>query len=516
MSMNSRAAISFVALGAMALGYFGGRPLLEKMEYARAAADVQSTRQELSSVEDLSTVFRHVGKVVEPSVVKIEAHKTVKPDSSADSPDEQLRRFFEDHGGPEFHVPTPQPYEEIGTGSGVIMETDGTYGYILTNNHVAGDTTSIEVTLADGRVIHNADCKVLGADPRSDLAVVRIKSDRLIPAAWGNSDELEPGDWVLAFGAPFGYVGSMTHGIVSALQRTQVGIIPQGYEDFIQVDAPINPGNSGGPLVNIHGEVVGINTAIATHDGGFQGIGFAIPSNQAKPVYESLKEHGSVVRGWLGISMHNVSEDPDLASSFGYTGTKGVVVDEVAPSGPCAGKLLHGDIIVGFNGQDVTDNQQLRNLVADAAPNSKTTLKVFRDGATQDVDIVLGVQPKDMEAAFQPGAPTPAQPGIAQAASGEVLGMTLTDLDKDTATKLGIVDGALVTDVKQDSVAFKKGIQPGDVITEVFKTPIHNAQDAITALKDADLTKGVRLYVVSKDPDGNQFSRFMFLKNEDQ
>src|SRR5262249_11809160 len=155
-------------------------------------------------------------------------------------------------------------------------------------------------------------------DPKSDLAVVQIKADRLIPAKWGNSEELEKGDWVMAFGAPFGYVGSMTHGIVSALNRSDVIQDRNAYEDFIQVDAPINPGNSGGPLVNIHGEVVGINTAIATVSGGFQGIGFAIPSNEAKTIYASLKEHGKVTRGWLGISISDVAKDLDTAKYYGF------------------------------------------------------------------------------------------------------------------------------------------------------------------------------------------------------
>src|SRR5205814_1633677 len=183
------------------------------------------------------------------------------------------------------------------------------------NNHVAGGASEMTVTLSDGREIKGA--KLLGADPKSDLAVVQIKADHLISAKWGDSDTLAKGDWILAFGAPFGYVGSMTHGIVSALNRSNVGILDRqnGYENFIQVDAPINPGNSGGPLVNLKGEVVGINTAIASRSGGFQGIGFAIPSNQAKPIYGILRDKGKVTRGWLGISISDVSKSHELAKS---------------------------------------------------------------------------------------------------------------------------------------------------------------------------------------------------------
>ena len=296
---------------------------------------------------------------------------------------DQLRRFFRDHGLAMCRISISpnnngddngdQGLEEDGTGSGVIMDVDNGYGYILTNNHVAGDGSEIfEITLADGRVLHKDDCKLMGADPKSDLAVVQVKADRLIPAHWGNSDDLEKGDWVMAFGSPFGYVGSMTHGIVSALNRTSV--IPDktnDYENFIQVDAPINPGNSGGPLVNIHGEVVGINTAIATVSGGFQGIGFAIPSNQAKVVYASLKEHGKVVRGWLGVGIRNVSDDPDIAKSFGYQGDTGVLVSQTIPNTPAYGKLLHGDIVTQVNGQPVNDMTQLRNRIAADCPRTR-------------------------------------------------------------------------------------------------------------------------------------------------
>jgi serine protease Do len=512
--LRSRMVVGLFALMAMAAGYFGGRPLLERVQFARAEADVQATRQQLSTVEDLSTVFRHIDKVVEPSVVQIDVKKTIHQDSQA-GPDDDLRRFFEEHGMPNF-PDNNAPQEEIGTGSGVIMDAGDGYGYILTNNHVAGGASTIDVLLSDGRTIHNKDVTLVGADPKSDLAVVKIKADRLIPATWGNSDELEVGDWVMAFGSPFGYVGSMTHGIVSALKRDRVGIIMggEGYEDFIQVDAPINPGNSGGPLVNIRGEVVGINTAIATRSGGFQGIGFAIPSNDARTVYNSLKEHGSVVRGWLGVSLHNVTDFPDEAKSFGYTGTDGVIIEAVAPDGPAAGQLQAGDIVEGFNGQSIGNDQQLRFMVAATTPGAKTDIKVFRDGKDQDLAVTIGTQPTDMEAAMDKGGAGGESGNPGEAPSSQVLGMTLGTLDKDTAQKLNIDSGAIITDVAHGSVAEKVGLLPGDVITMVFRTPIHNAADAVGALTTADLNKGVRLYVVSRDEQtGHVLSRFVFLQN---
>ena len=509
--------VSVLSLAAIAAGYFGGRPLLERVQFDRAEADVQSTRQQLSTVEDLSTVFRHVGEVVGPSVVEIQVHKTVKQPRMGMNGfgDDQLRKFFQDHGFGDMNPGDngngngnnndEQDLQEIGTGSGVIVETDGTYGYVVTNNHVAGDSTSMEVTLADGRKITGSDVKLLGADPKSDLAVVQIKADRLIPAQWGNSDDLEKGDWVMAFGAPFGYVGSMTHGIVSALNRNDIEGT-QDYENFIQVDAPINPGNSGGPLVNIHGEVIGINTAIATVSGGFQGIGFAIPSNQAKTIYGELKSHGKVVRGWLGIGIADVTDEAQVAKYLGYQGTTGVLVTQTYPGTPAAGKLFHGDIITALNGQPISNKDQLRNIVADTAPDTTITLQVFRNGKQENVQITLGNQPEDIASVIGNGENDANQgPGM-ESQSPEALGMSLKSLDADTAQSLGLTgvrSGAVITAVQKDSVAAQAGLQEGDVITEVGRTPVHNAQEAIEALKKVDISKGVPLYIATRE--GSQF-----------
>jgi serine protease Do len=519
--MRSGFGVAMLSLSALAAGYYGGRPLLEHVEFARAEADVDSTRQQLSTVEDLSTVFRHVGKVVEPSVVNIRVHKTVKENRSR-LPEEQLRRFFQQHGGdmPDFgnngdSDNGDQDMEEIGTGSGVIMDVEGGSGYILTNNHVAGDATEMEVTLSDGRKFSGHDVKLLGADAKRDLAVVQVKADRLIPAKWGDSDELEKGDWVMAFGSPFGYVGSMTHGIVSALNRNQVIPDRQDYENFIQVDAPINPGNSGGPLVNMHGEVVGINTAIATVSGGFQGIGFAIPSNDAKVVYTALREHGKVVRGWLGVSIKSVSDDPDTAKYYGYQGDTGVLVVQTFPGTPASGKLHHGDVIVGFNGQPVTDVSQLRNRVADSEPNAPVTLRVFHDQKEQDVRITLGEQPEDVTAMLGHGDNS-AQNGSTDESTEapQAYGMSFKTLDSDTATSLGIGDvksGVVITNVAKGSAAAEAGLQKGVVITEIGRMPVHNAQEAADMLNKVDPSKGVPLYVVTREG-----SQFVFLKGDSQ
>jgi serine protease Do len=522
---RSSLSVAVLSVGAIAAGYFGGRPLLERYEFARAESQVNDTRQQLNTVEDLSTVFRHVGKVVEPSVVNIKVHKLVKETSSA-VPRDELRKFFQDRG--QYDVPfnfnfgdgnggaDEGPAEQIGEGSGVIMDVSDGYGYILTNNHVAGGASKIEVTLADGRTVSGTDVKVLGADPKSDLAVVQIKADRLIPAQWGDSDQLEKGDWIMAFGSPYDYIGSMTHGIVSALNRTSVVADANEYQDFIQVDAPINPGNSGGPLVNIRGEVVGINTAIATTSGGFQGIGFAIPSNEARQVYGSLKEHGKVIRGWLGVQIEDASKEIKSLNYFGYKGTNGVLVNRVYPGTPAYGKLHHGDVITAYNGKPVSDTLQLRSMVAATQPNTNVTLTVFHDEKNPDqkVDITLGSQPEDLNA-FASGNPNGSSDdnGAGQTeTSNKIAGITLGNLDDKTAEQLGVgnIKGAVITDVDAHSPAADAGLAPGMVITMVGKTEVHNTDEAMDALKKADLKQGIPLYVTFREG-----SRFVFLQSDD-
>jgi serine protease Do len=510
-----RLSVVVAACSVMALagGFFGGSSLFQKMEYARAAQDVETNRADLQQAEDLSSVFRHVGKVVGPSVVSINVHKTIK---NAAPPDD-LRRFFQGIPGMPPDGPGGAPdgngnLEEEGTGSGVVMEVDGSTAYILTNNHVAGDADSIEITLADGRQIKNG--KLLGADAKSDLAVVKIEADGLIAAKWGDSGQLEKGDWILAFGSPFGYVGSMTHGIVSALDRNDVGLLgKQGYEDFIQVDAPINPGNSGGPLVNLHGEVVGINTAIASQDGGFQGIGFAIPSNAAKWVYTELKANGKVTRGWLGVGIGDVAVPENLktAKTFGYTGSTGVLVQQIFSNTPASDKLKEGDIITALNGKTLDTSLDLRNTIAKIAPGTEVTLTVFRDGKSQDVKLTLGTQPEDVLAAAgqnENPAPAPANPGASVAS----IGITVQTMTPQLATKYGQAvprrgngGGAIVTAVTKNSLAATAGLEEGDLITQVASTRVANQADAVRLINAGDLTKGIRLYVTKANGGGQMF-----------
>ncbi len=518
MSSFAKGLKTFALAGALAAAGFVGVDLFKDAQFARAQQEVQATREQLANVEDLAKVFREVGKVVEPSVVNINVRKHAAGHARMPFNEEQLRRFFPDRDGDgQPDVPPELQDQEggivMGTGSGVIMETDGSVGYILTNNHVAGDAEELTVTLADGRTIE--DAKLLGADPKTDLAVVKIESDHLMAAKWGDSDKLDRGDWIMAFGSPFGYIGSMTHGIVSALNRNNVGILGAGgYENFIQVDAPINPGNSGGPLVNIRGEVVGINTAIATRSGGFQGIGFAIPSNQAKFVYNQLKDKGKVSRGWLGVSISDLASPrgQGIAKSFGFESAEGVLVEDVFPGTPAYGHLQPGDIITQFNDKPVKDMQQLRNHVAATAAGTEVKLNVFRDKKDQSVKLKLGEQPEDVMAAAQ-GNGDRANPDRGDATKANDLGVTLESVTPKTGERLGMPNapaaGAIITAIERRSPAAKAGLRVGDIITRVDDQVVKTAAEADAAMSKADLTKGVRLYLT-----GREGSRFVLIRGK--
>lgn len=502
-----RRSLAIMVLAFSAGAGFFGFSLVENWQFARAEAQVEATREQLAQIESLADVFRDVGKVIEPSVVNIDVVK-----GNSQSRLDQLLPFLPDRDG-DGQPDIPEGFgegrgmpEQGGTGSGVIMEVNGSTAYVVTNNHVAGGATELEITLSDGRVIKNG--KVLGADAKTDLAVIQIEADHLIPAKWGNSDDLQKGDWILAFGSPFGYVGSMTHGIVSALNR-DVGILreQQGYENFIQVDAPINPGNSGGPLVSVRGEVVGINTAIASRSGGWQGIGFAVPSNQAKYVYQSLKDQGRVVRGWLGVEIASVSDLAEEARSIGYSGDKGVIVKSTFNNTPAFGKLEPSDVVTKFNGKPVGDVRDLRNAVAATAPGTEVTLTVYRDGKDQDVKLSIGEQPEDLRSARAGGGvkPNPTE------ASVESLGMRLSTLSDELAKKYelsNIESGAVVTQVAQNSLAARAGLEVGAVITKVNGQAVANAEEATAAIGKGDLKAGIKLFVTTKNS-----STFVFVKS---
>ncbi|MCS7033159.1 MAG: trypsin-like peptidase domain-containing protein [Phycisphaerae bacterium] len=515
--------LTVLTLGAVgAAGWHLGSGLVENVRYARALEQVQLSREQLSRAEDLAGIYKGVSKAIEPSVVLIEVKKTAPRTASSGDlrrmfplDDETLRRFFPDRDGdgePDIPGFDGGGFDQTGQGSGVIMETDGSSGFIITNNHVAGGADQITVTLHDGREIKRA--KLVGADPKTDLAVIRIEADNLIAAPWGDSDKLEKGDIVMAFGAPFGYVGSMTHGIVSALNRNNVGILNradlQGYENFIQVDCPINPGNSGGPLVNVRGEVVGINTAILSRTGGFQGVGFSIPSNQARFVYDQLRKSGRVIRGWLGVGIQNISAMPGIEATYGFKGNKGVLISEVR-QGPAEGKLRDGDIVIAIDGKPTDDMSTLRNIIATTPPGTKVKLRIFRDGKEQDVEITVGEQPDNLAAV--PGAGSRQDGSGDQRVTAEKLGLRLVDPTPRQLEQYGLSDGegALVVDVNRNSAAFRDGVRPGDLITRIGDIRVTNVDSALEALAQQDLSKGVRMHVTSRVG-----KRFVFIRPEEK
>jgi serine protease Do len=405
--------------------------------------------------------FAPIVKKVAPSVVKI--FVTMKVNNPLTNSDmDFFRRFF---GGEGLNPLNPgRSPTEHGLGSGVIVSPDG---YILTNNHVVNNATEIQVALNDGRQF---TAKVIGSDPKTDVALIRIKADNLPALTLADSDKIEVGDVVLAIGNPFGIGQTVTKGIVSAKDRTTSGDMD---EDFIQTDAAINPGNSGGALVDTEGRLVGINSAILTHSGGNQGIGFAVPSNLCRWVMDSLVKNGRVERGFLGVMIQNLT--PDLATAFKLNSITGALVGDVNSGSPAdkAG-LKSGDVIMQLNGQPIEDASQLKLRVAETPPGSRVQLTVNRNGESKTFDVTLGNLPENKV------AKTAEESGTAQKEA--LAGVGVADLDQNTRAELDIppqVQGAVITQVAPESAAYQAGLRPGDVITELNHKPVKNAQDAI-------------------------------------
>lgn len=485
--------------------------------FSYAAENISSTaksREGLSHAKDLSEAFNFVAETLRPSVVSISSVKHMRPRGAAAerrrqgaTPQlppgipEEFRRFFGDDLFDRFgQLPDSMP-DQTGLGSGVVVSADG---YVLTNNHVVRDADEVNVTLFDDRVLQ---AKIVGVDDKTDLAVLKIEAKDLTPAKLGNSDEMKVGQWVLAIGSPFGLDQTVTAGIISAKGRVTGIIGNDGYEDFLQTDAAINPGNSGGPLVNMQGEVIGVNTAIASRGGlggiGNVGVGFAIPSNMAQNIMHSIITTGKVVRGFLGAGIQPLDEN--LARSFEYKNRHGVLVAEVVPDSPAqkAG-LREGDIVTELNGRPVETTSQLRNGIAALAPKSKATLGVFRGGKTQKVEVTVGEKKATETAAIEESEP---------AETSSELGLTVEPLTPDLAERVGHkygTDGVIVTEVAPGSIANRALIQPGDVIVSIGAKPIKNTNDYRAATEKLGLKAGVRIQVMR---EGSK--RFVFLKSAD-
>lgn len=444
---------------------------------------------QLAVAADLSEAFHHVAEKLQPSVVRIssvtrlqqtrgDGRRQFGPQLPEGIPDE-FRRFFNDDLGGRLN---PRQFKQEGLGSGVVVSSDG---YILTNNHVVRGADEVKVNTSDHREFR---AKIVGGDPKTDLAVLKIDAKNLPYATLGNSDDMKVGQWVLAIGCPFGLEQTVTAGIISARGRV-VGIIEEGYEDFLQTDAAINPGNSGGPLVNLRGEVVGINAAIESRTGGNMGIGFAIPTNLARNVMDSLIKDGKVVRGWLGAAIQEL--DSGLAESFSFQGKHGVLIGSVMPNSPAekAG-LKEGDIVTELNGRPLETRSQLRNGVAALAPKSKADLTVFRNGKTQHLQVVVGelVVKEDGN-----------QSTSEEVTSTGELGLTVQPLTRQLAEEIGHkgeLTGVVVTNVESGSLAEQATIRPGDVILAIGSTPVKNATDYRDAIGKFDPKKGIRMQLL--------------------
>ncbi|NIP87142.1 MAG: Do family serine endopeptidase [Planctomycetales bacterium] len=453
-----------------------------------------------TDLQETSHAFRAVAKQAAPAVVhiKVQKQRASQPqqlpfENLPKGFDEDLwKRFFGDSWSPgkkpSFKMPPAPPFA-LGQGSGFLISQDG---YILTNAHVVDGASQLTVRLADGREM---DARTIGTDQQSDVAVVKVEASGLPVLAMGDSDQLAVGQWVLAVGSPFGLPGTVTAGIVSAQGRSGVGIAD--YENFIQTDAAINPGNSGGPLLNLKGEAIGINTAIFSRTGAFNGIGFAIPINMARDICDQLIKNGSVTRGWLGISIQELTAE--LADSFGVPAdVTGVLIGDVLPDSPAAkAGLKAGDVIVDMDKQPVRKPGAFRNRVASLAPGSTVRIAVMRDGTRREFEVTLGTLP-GQEALAQSRQP-----------AATSLGLTVAACEGELAGKYGHAErsGVIVTDIASGSPAQLAGIQPGWLITDVNGQAVPNLDEFQAAMKEAKTKETVRLRIKQ-----GEYASFVILK----
>jgi serine protease Do len=458
-------------------GFYGLRAAtIGKLSFEKAAPTIAvTTRSEAAAGRGYSAVVKRVL----PAVVNISTSKVVKQ-AAMETPqgvDPFFRQFFGDDFGQKFNV--PQERSEKALGSGVIISPEG---YILTNNHVVDGAKDVTVTLHDRREMK---AKVVGTDPRTDIAVLKIEGSDFPVLKLGDSSKVEVGDIVLAIGNPFGVGQTVTAGIVSAMGRGGLGI--EQVEDFIQTDAPINPGNSGGALVDDEGHLIGINTAILSgNSGGNQGIGFAVPINMARHDLDEIIAHGKVEHGYLGILPQDVT--PALAKAFNSE-TNGALVGEITPESPAAhSDLKQGDIIVAVNGQPIPNAGQLRSRIGMLDPNVTVTLKVLRNGKTLDVPVKLGEFPSKAEVASVKG----------ESPENGLQGVNVENLTPETAQQLKLpptTKGVVVGKVSPSSPASDAGLQPGDVIQQVNHQSVASVKDYTQAVSNSKKDEPVLLLV---------------------
>ncbi|AZO26463.1 MULTISPECIES: DegQ family serine endoprotease [unclassified Mesorhizobium] len=446
---------------------------------------VATTQTPVAGITAPNGSFAPVVATAKPAVVTVTTVMKAQAGPTGDgspfdgnSPfDQYFQQFFGDQGIPAPKTPPQQqsPRQEA-LGSGFIVGADGS---IVTNNHVVDGATSIKVTLDDGTEL---PAKLVGHDAKNDLAVLKVKASKPLPTVkWGDSDKLMTGDQVLAIGNPFGIGTTVTAGIVSARGRD---LHSGPFDDFIQIDAPINHGNSGGPLVDVSGNVIGIDTAIFSPNGGSVGVGFAIPSNQAQKVVAKLMKGGDIEYGYLGVQIQPVTQD--VASAIGLDHPGGALVAQVTDGSPAAKAGIEtGDVITGFGGQEIKDPKDLSRAVADVSPGAKETLSVWRNGKAMQISADVGRNTEDAQTASNGEE---GKPSTEQGLRVPSLGLGLTDITPDIRQQLNLADnqrGAVVERVNPDKAASSAGIEPGDVIVAVDRTPVKSARQANQAIAEA-------------------------------
>lgn len=421
------------------------------------ASDSNISKQSMDILTKTGQAMAEIAEAVNPTIVNISTTRTIKihERSGPFFDDPFFRRFF----GDQFRqFKMPKEHKTASLGSGVIVSSGG---YILTNYHVIKDADEIKVLLSDKREFKG---KVVGTDPKTEIAVIKIEATNLPTITWGDSNKLKVGEVVLAIGNPYGLNQTVTMGIVSAVGRANVGIAE--YEDFIQTDAAINPGNSGGALVNVRGELIGINTAIFSTSGGYQGIGLAIPSNMAKDVMDSLISKGKVIRGWFGVSVQSITQE--LAKQFNLQEEKGALVGDVIEDSPAekAG-IQRGDVIIEYEGKRVDEPYQLRNMVANTAPGKEVELKIIRENNTKTIKVTIGELPAEMQ----------------KSSKGEynnlLKGVIVQNLTPELFNQMNLpkrLKGVIISDIDEDSPA-AMALMKGDIIQEINRRRINNVND---------------------------------------
>lgn len=464
---------SVVALGLGSAGVVANTQPLD----TRSAAPSANELERLPSFADLV-------EKVSPAVVSIRVNEEVAAQAGIPElpfpPGSPFERFFRDMQ-PQGRDGAPRRRQATSLGSGFVISADG---YVVTNNHVVGEGKDITVVRNDGTEM---PAKLIGRDPKTDLALVKVEAKTPMPyVAFGNSDNLRVGDWVLAVGNPFGLGGTVTTGIVSARGR-EIGAGP--YDDFIQIDASINRGNSGGPTFDVHGNVVGVNTAIYSPTGGSVGIGFAIPSSIAERVISQIKNDGKVTRGWLGVTIQQV--DDELAASLGLDKARGALVAQVAKDSPAENSGIRaGDVIVNINGKEMEDVRAVSRTVADLQPDTRAEIVVWRDERRRPIRARIGVFPDNLEMA----AGGPAETAPAQSAT-ESLGLSLTSSP----------DGVVVQSVDPNSDAAEKGVRPGDVILKVSGKDVKSPADVVAGVDEATKAKKSSVLLLLRSNDQQRF-----------